>query len=205
MEAAFPSTKPCGLHSTGSSWPPCVLAILQRGKWRLQTPRATQGVQESRTFYHEVLGAGASQTPAPMPPFPSQEGRTPSLSALLPPHRGFSPLGLSQGHPFPAKSGQLRCGLCGWRGRRGSRSVPRIPQDLCPYPLRSGPASVHRSSWFRRRPHRTCQMWPGQGGIGQSHPQAPRHPEGGWKWVLEPESLSSHPPPFLPGCPVQTA
>lgn len=137
MEAAFPSTKPCGLHSTGSSWPPCVLAILQRGKWRLQAPRATQGVQESRTFYHEVLGAGASQTPAPMPPFPSQEGRTPSLSALLPPHRGSSPLGLSQGHPFPAKSGQLRCGLCGWRGR----STGEEGEQICPQDP-AGPLSI---------------------------------------------------------------
>ena len=66
---------------------------------------------------------------------------------------------------FISGVGNWRCG-----GGGGSRSIPRSPQDLCPYPPHSAQASAHRSSWFQRRPRRTYRMWPGQGGLGQSHP-----------------------------------
>lgn len=90
--SCIPSTKPFGLHPTGSSRLPCVLVILQTGKRKLWEGglcalRATQGVLESGIFHHEALGAGASHTASKLPPLPPP-------GAL--PHTGCSPFGLLQ-------------------------------------------------------------------------------------------------------------
>lgn len=124
-------------------------------------------------------GPGPLRHQLPRQPPPLWGGPTPTVPSS--PHTEESPPQASfRVTQFLHK---LRCGLCGcgggvWR-RWGSRSIPRSPQDLCPYPPHSAPASVHRSSWFQRRPRRTYRMWPGQGGLGQSRPQVPEHPQEG--------------------------
>ena len=95
--------------------------------------------KKSRSPGHSTMrswGLGPLRHQLPTPASPPRRAALPP-SALLPPHRGFSPLGLSQGHPVPAKSEQLRCGLCGCQGRSTGEEGEQIrPQDP------AGPLSI---------------------------------------------------------------
>lgn len=181
MEAKFPAKSPVGTTPQAPSGHALYEPFYReenRGSRRwTQEPRATQGVQD--ILLRGLVGQGLSDTSSLGNPLPLRGGPTPTVPSS--PHTEESPPRASfRVTQFLHK---LRCGLCGCRGgvwwRWGSRSIPRSPQDLCPYPPHSAPVSAHRSSWFQRRPRRTYRMWPGQGGLGQSRPQVPEHPQEG--------------------------